>query len=452
MKGLRIVFFLLAIIASIFILTIELSQHQRYSNLWVLPLITSVACLIPFYRTNNYIVDSISILVISVIMIRNCLSPVFFVLSNFEAEIDGGSQNYYNLSILLLSLETIFVFLIIFKWSKKLQKKSNYNKLSEKTYKSFEITSSYIPYLLLMGFVSLYCVLVSPSVLDKYAPIWLVEENNMMEVYETNIYDTIFSIFFGVFRLMFTVLIIYLVYKHFNKHGFMSNVLLLFIIFLPALITSENYGFVLISVVVTYLFINLTQKNIGKTLKLSIAVLSVIVFFTVLTIKGYENEGDKSLVSEISSFLQAYIPGLSNLTGVFRMSDIPKETTLFYDFYYMIPFRKTLFGIPGDFRSVIFFNNSNGVSSQIIPCIGQCYLYLGILGSFISAFPVWLSYWLSSKINIKLRTVDYIIIYACVYCALTPFLYNYTILGSWLFMSLLPAFIVMYSPLITKKR
>ena len=175
-------------------------------------------------------------------------------------------------------------------------------------------------------------------------------------------------------------------------------------------------------------------------------------FFTVLTINGYENEGDKSLVSEISSFLQAYIPGLSNLTGVFRMSDIPKETTLFYDFYYMIPFRKTLFGIPGDFRSVIFFNNSNGVSSQIIPCIGQCYLYLGILGSFISAFPVWLSYWLSSKINIKLRTVDYIIIYACVYCALTPFLYNYTILGSWLFMSLLPAFIVMYSPLITKKR
>lgn len=446
MSALRKFFSFFSFIIAVVLLSGEYTQQVKYGGLWILPLITGFFYLIPVYRTNHYIVDTLSLIVGAAIFLRNCISPLLLSVTNFSAEIDGGRQEYYNQSYVLLSLETFIILCIVYIQTRKLFCNSGklellYN-LTEK--KQLVLGKSFVPVLLIVGIFCLFFVFSSPSVLKPYAPIWAVQDQLDSLFRETTIYDTLFAFFWGIFGVMFVVYMVSLLCK-FKKRNLVYLLTLAIVVFLPIFMTSENYGYVLISIVVTYVFAEYVLGKINIVFKFSVATLSFLVLFSVLLIKGYEGSAvGQSLWGEVSSFIQAYIPGVSNVSGIFKMTGAPKLTTLFYDFYYMIPFRNTLFGLPGDFRSVIFFNEANGVISQIIPCVGQCYWYFGYFGCIVSALPVAFSYSLAKRINFKVRSVDYILLFASVYCALTPFLYNYTILGSWLFMTLLPVYLVMY--------
>ena len=85
----------------------------------------------------------------------------------------------------------------------------------------------------------------------------------------------------------------------------------------------------------------------------------------------------------LSKALQAYFPGVSNFAGFFNMNQHNKWLSFFYDIYFTIPFRNSVFGIPGDYRLVMLYTSDNNAYSQVLPCAGQLFYYFSLLGPFI---------------------------------------------------------------------
>lgn len=448
----RIIFSITSLIIAFFIATDGTTVKDEYVNLWQLPFITAILYCIPIHKTQSYLTDSLSFIIETAIFIRNCLSPLMLRISDYEAIISNNTKSNIDRAIFLICIETLCILIIAYYKTKKKKSKELLNKKNAVKQVSLQLGNLYALLMMLVGVGCIFCIYMSPQVLSKYTPIWKISDIRDTVITDPSLFITIFSILFAVFMAMFVLYLISIACRN-RKQGIGSIFILIVAIFSSAFFTAENYGYVLISAVVTYLFVCQILEKQNRGLTVSVAAIALFILFTALSIKGFnEDGGTKYLAKDISLFLQAYVPGVSNLAGVFNISNIDTSVPLFYDFYFMIPFRNTLLGIPGDLRSAIYFNEANYVNSQIIPCVGQTFLYFGYFGTLISCLPIAWAYSIANKLrNTEKKTLDYILIYACIYCALTPFLYNYTILGSWLFMTLLPAYLFLWVPIYLKK-
>ena len=59
-------------------------------------------------------------------------------------------------------------------------------------------------------------------------------------------------------------------------------------------------------------------------------------------------------VAIIAQFLNAYLPGFDNMAALLSMENVSKLKTLFFDIYYAIPFKNTLFGLKGENLNDLF--------------------------------------------------------------------------------------------------
>lgn len=152
---------------------------------------------------------------------------------------------------------------------------------------------------------------------------------------------------------------------------------------------------------------------------------------------------EKVSLADLSEILQAYFPGVCNMAGVFNIENPDKGRTLFFDFYYAIPFRGSLFGLEEE-RLVQLYNVCNRITSNIIPAAGHAYHYLGpILAPSEPAIMACLG----SKYAIKLGEQEdiwrYIVyVYLVIILSISPVMYNISNTLAFMTLTFIPMYII----------
>ena len=172
----------------------------------------------------------------------------------------------------------------------------------------------------------------------------------------------------------------------------------------------------------------------------SLASLAIILLF------GYaKSDAISDLGPVLSLFLQSYFPGVYNLANVFSIeTDISKFHSLFSDFYTMIPFRNSVFGIEVDLNTSEIYNARNTIRGQIIPFIGEAFYYLGYLAFIVPILIIKGAFYYYTKANKTTNIFEFTIyIYITIFFAISPILYHDTILGSFFFTIAIPLLILL---------
>lgn len=428
-----------SIAVGIFILFSPSENNPAFKNLYFLPLATGFLMLLPCSKTTN-LAKYITYLVESGIIIRNVMAILMLVLSSYAAIINNLSKASIDAAIFLLILETFCILVVL---SRKTYTFSQLREIHRQSTQDLKITIGrfYRLILLMLSMICVICLFLDSNIITYYSLSWRVSDKTASIVKHANIIYTVFSVCFEIVKIM----IIVFGFKSLSqKRNSLFKVLMIYlIIVLPAFFSSENYGYVLINILVSTVFAMIVfPKQKVRIFGLSL-VAGVSLFGIFFAVKLIGPTSSNSLISRVSVFLQAYFGGITNVAGAMKLDNIDKMKSFFYDIYFMIPFRNTLFGITGDMRSTLYFNYINGVNSQIIPCISQGFLYINIFSIFLTSTLISGAYSIITRMDNKIREgSDYVRLFISFYFALTPFMYNFTILGSWVLMVFLPVMII----------
>lgn len=423
---------LLGFITSL-ILLINQNVPYAYQNLFMLPLIQTILLFLDFTVLYNRKLPSF---IISIsFCIRNIVTPFVMSFGNYIGEFENVSLNTINEGLLLMIVETIVVWIFLF--LSDFKKRNN----EENEIKVFNLDNKKM--LITLSAMFLYIILVFifiPSALKTYSNIFnsegfhtdVVSQEEIGVTGLLRVFYTLFTLIVPLFISILSLTIInYLASKYSKaKIKFIYLFLLVLTSCLPVLAMNGSDGFTLITIIVNVIYICYRLPIIRKKI-IVFSGLMVSIFALLIIYNRWGDSSQSSTTLTLSSLLQAYFPGVGNFSGVFNVSLTDKEKSLFFDVYYMIPFRQTIFGITGDYRSVIEYTKVNNAISQILPCCGQAFLYIGYLSPIVSCLFVALGqHFFKRAMNFN-NEMKYYYLFLTFYSCLIPVMYNVTIFGSW---------------------
>lgn len=374
----RITVLILSLISVVFIL---LSDVQLPNNLIALPLL--FMCLYFMLPTfSRYMFNNIGITIVNITMlIRYVISPL--LMSVYGVNVDIGiatSLSSQTKAINLMLFEMVLIiatFCILHK--RFYSNKTNFRKIEAKP-------NLFGWAFVLLGFV---IVLFNPEVLARYTFIWSATQLKSKDVIES------VSIFFLIVQLAQIVTTIGLLNWIYKFYEYNKNIIWLFLSFVVIGISSSfitgTSRFSIILPLATGLFsIFILYKNYRKIIIiLSVGMLLLLIAISTLlkqnTITSQSNTsvaGSNSTFENFNTDLQLYFSGVSNVAHSIDTS------------YIYAPFQFDAI-LAEVLRSVIFINSlfdqhasaltlfnevfyqRTLVSDQILPMIGQGYLYFG---------------------------------------------------------------------------
>ena len=441
----------LASIMSCLILAFDTSSPGYYKYLFLLPLSFSVICIL-FIRIHKIRMLDIGFwLIILLYFIRNTVTPLILKLGDYSELFNITSLNNINKAIALMSYETIIVIFMIYVNIRSNLERRKYYKLSN--VKRINLANCIIFLLVLFCTIS---YLTIPEIGATYNSVFNIRNivNDNYSIASQNIeYGSIKRIVFSLTLFLIPVLQICLpivlfikIRKRFGekKKALILSFLCVFLNFL--LISDNNIDILIITLILTMILIKLYPKYSDLIIKgIGTFILTgvVVIFWFKFNSALYF---DNNIFVSLSRSFQAYFQGVGNVAGIFNVDFSNKMSTLFFDFYTMIPFRNTIFSglnIIGN-GLVVEFCKSNNVVAQIVPCIAQAYYYLGF---FIAPIiPAMLTYWaiIAQK---KSQKEQNIFRYACllqltIYLGLATAVNNFTIFGTYFLNFILPLYII----------
>ena len=147
-------------------------------------------------------------------------------------------------------------------------------------------------------------------------------------------------------------------------------------------------------------------------------------------------------IAVFAQMLHNYFPGFDNMAVIFELGQENMLSTLFFDMYYAIPFRNTLFGLEGKYIQDLF-REYTLTGGQIVPFTGQMAYYLGYGAVFITGFFVILAYKAEYKSKITDNFWQYFVnMYFSFYTAMAICIYSFSIYLSGLINVVLPIWII----------
>lgn len=425
----RIIVLILSLIS---VISIMLSDVQLPNNLIVLPLLfVCLYFLLPMF--SRYMFNNIGITIVNITMlIRYVISPL--LMSVYGVNVDIGmstSIGSQTKAINLMIFEMVVIIITFCILHKRFY--SNKNEFREMKAKSNLFGWAFV----LFSFV---IVLSNPEVLARYTFIWSASQLKSKDVVES------VSLFFLIVQLAQIVVTIGVINWMYKFYEYNKNIIWLFLSFIVIGISSSfitgTSRFSIILPLVTGLFtIYILYKNYRKVIIiLSVGMsLLLIAVSTLLKQNTITSQSNTSIAESNSTFenlntdLQLYFSGVSNVAHSIDTSNI------------YAPFQFDAI-IAELFRSVIYLNSLFGqhassltlfnevfyqrplVSDQILPMIGQGYLYFGpYLAPILSVISIILVMVLDKKIY-KSDSVFkiYIMSYLCIKLSLF-FMANATI-------------------------
>lgn len=429
-----------------FVILFDESRPDYYTFLPLLPFCFALTCLLFINIFKNFSKKLPYFLVISLYMVRNVVAPLIMRFGDYYSAFTLLYNSNVNRAIALMIYETFVVFGFLFFLNRKTVHYSRTSKVRVSFYKKKIHLFGFFLFILITFCVVAYILV--PEIRGHYKTIF--DKGGITKGFITSemfIMGNINRILFTLFTVIFTFLKIYIsiwficfIRKQFNEKK-ISIILSIVVILAEFLFMSASDSFTLITVAILCFVMYKIYKKKRKT----VFLLLVIIMF-IAPIAMYISRGETSSLSvfqTLSYMFQAYFPGVSNIAGVYNINNPNKLSTLFFDFYEIIPFRNTLFGFSGD-KLTMVYTKSNMALSHIIPCIGQAYHYIGAI--FAPIVPCIFIY-TANKCQAIYRDenniwkyVSYLLL--CIYAAITPIMYNFTIFGSEFLTTILPMLIL----------
>ncbi|WP_415363314.1 hypothetical protein L1F34_002338 [Mammaliicoccus lentus] len=418
----RVITIFVSIISVVFII---FSEKEIPNNIVFLPLCYLLFfILIPSF--SKYILKNIGITVLNFSMlIRYSISPL--LMSIYGVNLNTGvflTESIQSKAINLMIYEMVLMFITFLLFQKKFYKSSTLKKLE--TIKASNPSFSWI-----FVVVTSIIILIFPEILNRYSFIWTTSQLKSKEV--EGISYSFLLILVQLGHLVFTINIINLLYKYYTKNkSFLYVILSIIIVGFSSSFMVGTSRFSIILPLVTGLFtIFLIFKPYRKiigiisfSMSLILIILTSILKANTISGKSKGNSINESL-NNLNDNLQLYFSGVSNVAHSINTRVIYESfnyENILPDLVRSVVFIGNLFT---NYHSAIVdynmsFYGRSGIYDQILPMVGQGFLYFGyIFAPIFSVLTIIIIMYLDKKIaeNNSLFTV-YILVYLCLKFAL----------------------------------
>ena len=376
-----------------------------YDLLFILPFCYGMVSFIAMSFIGGRIWKSIvSILLFGGYFIKMVVTPFLFAMGGYESFLGSCvTEKGIIAAIIYMCLETITVLGLAGYLGRKVNQKFDV-KINFPQYntKVFNWAVCLLFLFLLVAYIAI------PAISEIYIFLPFADFSEIAEIRWDN--ETIvgrgsierymyslFGFLWPVFRMIMPSL---LISRSCKKYGtrtggmFLSFLCLL----LPAILLGGDniapFIGIFIGIIVIY---KLYGKKSVKYLVLAgffaVGILAIVMLSKLSLMSDWRGATGVSVVAQM---IHNYFPGFDNMAVVFDMAQENKLNTLFFDLYYAIPFKETLFGLRGDYIQDLFETYTE-TGGQIIPFMGQLAYYLGPLSPFILALFVGFAYKMERK-------------------------------------------------------
>ncbi len=436
-KNLNFLVFL-AILLSAFIVTIILFFNNDFSNYWMINLLplSFVSVLLINSNILTKITSNVSVLlIVGCYYMRMVILPIFYVLSDYSSfTLDANYILYITKAGLLMIYEFFAIMFFSNIYLKRCEKKEteikklNMDSVCKKRKILYKIVIILI--IVLVGF------LFYPQFKSYFRLIFnddltaINTHNANFKIMKSTIPGVIYRIivfFINILQVLIPIALIKKIYTLKIGSGKKFIFSLLIIPIIVSICTPDTATSFIIALTIIIMLIQLYPER-KKVLFIGALSVGIPILFYALFIKT----GVNSATNGVSSVLQAYFSGISNIATSFLMPNIPNIKMLFNDILTSIPFLNYFF--QNYTTTAQLFNYSLygmvGSHSQIIPMISQSLYYFGVVLaplipvlSILSSLSFEKKYQESEDIYNK-----FLYLIMSIYFAIAPILYNFTIL------------------------
>ncbi|PTF09918.1 hypothetical protein BUY81_12915 [Staphylococcus equorum] len=417
----RIIVIALSIIT---IISILLSKAQIPQNLIALPLL--FICLFLFLPMfSKFMFTNIGITIVNVTMlIRYVISP--FLMSIYGVNLSTGMSTSIAaqskaVNLMLFEMAAVIVTFCLFH--------KRFYSYTDK-FKTIKAKPNLFGWMFVT--ISILILLFNPEILGRYTFIWTASELKSKNAVES---VSVFFLIIQLAQVVFTIGLINWIYKFYEQR---KSVIYLILSFLVVGISSSfitgTSRFSIILPLATGLFtIFILYKNYRKLIMvISVIMSSVLILVSTLlkqnTIASQTagaSSASGSIFESLNSDLQLYFSGVANVTHAINTSHVypPFQfDAILSELFRSVVFLSSLFGnhqsALSEFNGT--FYNRSLVSDQILPMVGQGFLYFGpYLAPLFSVISILIVMLLDKKIfNADSVFKVYIMAYLCIKFAL----------------------------------
>lgn len=388
--------------------------------------------------------------IISIMFIRYLIMPLVLIING---SLSVFAKDYCHLTqgIILMIIEMLGIFLALNLSEKNFHVKMKM--LSMNTRRNYKIVENDI-----FAIVA-FTVVAFLFVTDRSLTVGLSLITKGY-VNESGILDENSSVSKLVWQALTTWLYVYAVYRcrnkydmtHRNRH--MNMAIVYTLLFLLITYISQNRisrWYTLVNAIASlYLLVKLFPMGRSRIIKLVL----VPAFILLLTASLFKNAIDTTVYNDggllSSTNIDSYFAGpvaVNNAVGLKESKDVGVQNIL-YDMLnnmpivnHYLPKGKTTVYLYNDYLGRIF---ESGNGDQIIPMVGQSYIYFGWLFCFLLSF---LTVYVVRKCDIwfesTLTPIRYMAAFSSVWIALGPIL-NMTLILSWLYIRVVPTILVFF--------
>lgn len=436
-----------------FIFVAELPRE--YSLLPLLPLVCSLLFFLCGFYLRKSQLDVASVLIAVLMFVRYSFLSLLCLWGDFSAETSWPfTQDHFNDAILLMTYESLAIAVAIILGNIM-------HVVREKKYVVQENRN-------ISFFIVLGCCLYVVGVILFYPDTMMLFNSffqmNQLEFTQGSrieqasvgnvkrIAQTLFSVIFGVTRIIFPVYLI----RHVNekiKSNFLIILMILFAITLQFLFITSTFAESILCSLVIFLAVSKINPNVGrKVIKIApffIVAIIVVYFYVRYTVSLSSPYNSMYARSTMSGYLcalfNAYFTGPFNVAGSFMPMDDSFFETFKSTFLSTIPFNTTIFGPRGASIQPIF-NAYNHCYGQIPSSIGDGFYFFGFFFSPIYSFLMtFAAVLLSRKASFENTYWYYMaMVYSAIILSLGIAMYNEHISLYWLNQWAAPLFFIAF--------
>ena len=438
---------------------ILLHNNEIYNVLYLLPLCYGIVVFFSLIFIGNCLWESkVTIILLVGYFIKTVLTPILFALGGYKSFYGANvSKNGLTLAVVYMCLETIVIFCLVAYYGKETKKDSS-NVIDFKRYdnKIFKVAICCIFLFLVIAYV------VVPAIADIYIFLPLADFSEIAEIrwdnetivsrgsIERYIY-TLFRFLWPVFRVIMPSLMIAHFYKKYGMRtsGMIRSFLCLC---LPAILIGGDNIAPFIGILIAIIVINKLYGKKARSYIIFGGIIAAVMLWIVVAskISLMSNWKGATGIAAVAQMLHNYFPGFDNFAVIFDMDQENKLTTIFFDLYYTLPFKETLFGLHGKYIQDIFTDYTM-TGGQIVPFIGQLTYYMGPFSLIFIGVFVRFAY----KMEYRSQNNDnfwgyFICMYISVYTAISLSIYSVSIYIRGMINVVLPVYMIIM--LVERKR
>ncbi|MCD7825496.1 MAG: hypothetical protein LUH14_05995 [Clostridiaceae bacterium] len=356
-----------------------------YKYLFLLPLIHGIIMLVFAPVADEMLVYPSQIIIYALYFIRNVITPLLLAANDFKLGINITSESDVNLSIALMLYETFMVFIVL---SRRLKVVTPWSVGDRDGFLNYGAFQQRLFNVMLFGlfFITIVIWITVPSLRDSFDSLFNIE--NLVQIANnvdkdelsssTRALYTIGAMLVTFCRFFVTLWVLYKIRQRSSRTSVgIISALVIALIQMTFISSQLMFAFYILFFI---LFATIKLWPGSKRIMLGVFGTAMAAALVILPfIKGGFTSWD-AYVENLGSSLQAYLPGIANVAGTVKIERTNVLNTIFADFYTMIPFRNSLFGLQVTNLTEIFCER-NDIAGQILPLVGESYHYFGFVFS-----------------------------------------------------------------------